>query len=560
MENISPEILHIVCSFLRVDDVLSFRLVGRSFADIGAAYMLPEVTFYMHDEELRRLREISLHPVFSRHVCSLTYFAHALDSPKVTFREFVRDHRRELRWNRRLRRRNLSTPQLMVEYRKYEEAADRQAAIMTAQTDIDVLKEFYEGRIRKKRPKPLDNIMRGRNLYSLNPEGARPLEALMSANAEAQCDIRSFRAGSLNWRFFRHRAADLARLFRPLAHLTRIELNINVDPADERARESDSAARCRRVLGRGVLREILRSMPALQSLCVELVSWDGDDLDRGAALRDVVEPGFRWPQLRELVIGGVDCERQDIMDVLELHKDTLRHLCLRSIYLKTTSWKKLLPDIRKKLYLTDACICGDLYGHPEEDDEDLQGEAGAADFSFWPIPHLTPDLEYWDLSVPEVGCHDMRESINVYCRQGGALYPDELPLNDEVVDKHFDEYVKSVMEYDGDEYDDDHDSTMSAFNDLGLSDDDDDDDGKEGGANGGRRDDDDSNWEDVDSADEDYDEDEDDDDELGDEFGYDDEYGYFLDDDDDDGGFGPSLGLNPVEFVLGMFMGGPTQW
>lgn len=153
----------------------------------------------------------------------------------------------------------------------------------------------------------------------------------------------------------------------------------------------------------------------------------------------------------------------------------------------------------------------------------------------------------------------MRESINVYCRQGGALYPDELPLNDEVVDKHFDEYVKSVMEYDGDEYDDDHDSTMSAFNDLGLSDDDDDD-GKEGGANGGRRDDDDSNWEDVDSADEDYDEDEDDDDELGDEFGYDDEYGYFLDDDDDDGGFGPSLGLNPVEFVLGMFMGGPTQW
>lgn len=141
MENISPEILHIVCSFLRVDDVLSFRLVGRSFADIGAAYMLPEVTFYMHDEELRRLREISLHPVFSRHVCSLTYFAHALDSPKVTFREFVRDHRRELRWNRRLRRRNLSTPQLMVEYRKYEEAADRQAAIMTAQTDIDVLKE-----------------------------------------------------------------------------------------------------------------------------------------------------------------------------------------------------------------------------------------------------------------------------------------------------------------------------------------------------------------------------------------------------------------------------------
>lgn len=208
---------------------------------------------------------------------------------------------------------------------------------------VNITTKFYEGRIRKKRANPLDNIMRGKHLYSLNPEGARPLEALMSANAAAPCDIRSFRAGSLNWRFFRRGASDLARLFRPLAHLTRIELNINVDPADERVRESDSAARCRRVLARGVLREIFRSMPQLQSLCVELVSWDGEDLDRGARLRDLVEPGFRWPALRELVLGGVDCDRQELMRVLELHKDTLRHLCLRSIYLKTTSWKKLLP-------------------------------------------------------------------------------------------------------------------------------------------------------------------------------------------------------------------------
>ncbi len=137
----SPEILHIVCSFLGIDDVLSFRLVGRAFAEIGAAYMLPEVTFYMHEEELRRLRDISLHPLLARHVASLTYFAHALDCPKVSFREFVRDHRRELRWNRRLRKRNLTTPQLLAEYRRYEEAADRQSAIMASQADVALLRE-----------------------------------------------------------------------------------------------------------------------------------------------------------------------------------------------------------------------------------------------------------------------------------------------------------------------------------------------------------------------------------------------------------------------------------
>lgn len=217
-------------------------------------------------------------------------------------------------------------------------------------------------------------------------------------------------------------------------------------------------------------------------------------------------------------------------------------------------------DIRKKLHLNDACICGDLYGHPEDGDEDVQG----GEVGFWPIPHLTPDLEYWDLSVPEVGDQDMRDSINMYCREGGALYPDELPLDDEVVDKHYDEYVKSVMAYDDDGDDDDVDSTMSAFKDLGFSDDDD----EEGGKDGDDDDDDDGNWEDVDSEDEDDEFGDDDEDDDEEEFGPG-GYGYFMDgdydDDDDDDldeyGFTHSLGMNPVELVLGMFMGGgPTQW
>ncbi|KAI1495446.1 hypothetical protein F5X99DRAFT_403564 [Biscogniauxia marginata] len=474
MDKISPEILHIVCTFLSIDDLLNFRLVARSFADIGAAYMLPEVTFYMHGEELDRLRAISLHPIFSRNVYSLTYFAQALDCPKVSLREFLRDHKREMKWNSKLQKLNLSRAQLLVEYRKYEDAAEKQNTIMNAHIDVAVLKEvlprfpnlqhmcmstsnlFYEGRYRKRRIKPLQNIMRGDNIYSLTPEGVRPLEALLYANADAQCGLQSLRAGSLHWRFFKRSAAELARMFRPLSNLSAIDLVINVEPADERIHEHDSLARCRRVLAKGALRNIFKSMPHLHSLSVEIISIEAEDLDKGAALEHLIEPRFHWPNLRELVIGGIECDREELMDVLERHKHTLHRLCLRDVYLKSTSWKRLLPDIRKKLFLVEACICGDLYGRSEDGEEPNDPSYATG--------HLGPDLEYWDLSIPEVGDHEMRDSINIYCRFGGHLYPDELPLTEDVVDKYYEDYVRGFFEdSEYEDEDDEHSSVRSAF-------------------------------------------------------------------------------------------------
>ncbi|RYP79094.1 hypothetical protein DL771_000072 [Monosporascus sp. 5C6A] len=496
MDNIPPEILHIVCSLLSIDDIINFRLVSKTFADIGAAYMLPEVTFYMHEEELKRLRDISLHPIFSRHVFSLTYFAQALDSPKFSFREFVIDYKQEMKWNRK--KKVLSPTQLLAEYKKYEEAVDKQDVIMRTQADVALLKEvmprfpnleqvtmssdamFYEGIYVARRPKPFDKIQRGNNRCGLDPEGVRPLEAILSANADVKCDLKRLRAGTMDWKFFKRSAGELARLFKPLSNLTRIELMITVDGMNETTDEADVIARCRRVLSKGALRTIFRLMPQLESLCIELLSWDGGDLDRGASLRHIIEPGFHWPSLRELLIGGVDCDRQELMAVLELHKETLRNLCLRNVSLKSTSWKKLLP---KKLYLTEPCICGDLYGHPEGEDE--------PDGPDWPQldnPYFEPGLEHWYLSVPEDGRHDMRDSVNVYCRLGGTTYPDELPLSDEVVDKYYEKHVKGFLEdYYGEFSDDDDENEWEdvSSEDDNSADDDEDDDGLFGDDNDG---------------------------------------------------------------------------
>lgn len=144
MDSVAPEILHIVCSFLSVIDIPNFRLVGRVFADIGAAYMLPEVTFFMNQAELERLRDISLHPIFSRHVTSLTYFAWALDDPKISLHEFLASYKRDLHWWCGVGTQKgaaLSRDELLVEYRRYEAAVDKQKAILEAGADQAMLCE-----------------------------------------------------------------------------------------------------------------------------------------------------------------------------------------------------------------------------------------------------------------------------------------------------------------------------------------------------------------------------------------------------------------------------------
>lgn len=150
--------------------------------------------------------------------------------------------------------------------------------------------------------------------------------------------------------------------------------------------------------------------------------------------------------------------------------------------------------------------------------------------------------------MPELGSDVLRDSVNVYCRRGGELYPDELPLTDEIVEKYYEKYVVPFLDTNGDyhhnyedaeydendyyydsAYDDEDDaSILSAFQEMALY--------ATEPAGGG----DDDNWEDVDSADE-AEEDDEDQDEEGTE-----------------GSFAQNLVMNHIESFLGMFgMSGP---
>ncbi|KAJ8126649.1 hypothetical protein O1611_g6989 [Lasiodiplodia mahajangana] len=473
MDKIPPEIVYVVCSLLEIDDVLSFRLVNKLFADIGAAYMLPEVTFYMHQEELDRLEAISLHPIFSKQVTSLNYYAEILVSPKVTWCEFLRNHKRNIRWNGTLREK---PHQLVAEYKRYSDAVDGQDELMKKKKDIKLLKEIlprfpkldtlrmssghwlYDEACRVRRKNPLSEFFKRSYMGDVYPEGKHQLDALLMANADSPCALTNLRAGPLHWSFFKRSERELFAMFKPLVNLTSIGLSVSVTLSDHDGAHDDSLFRkCRRALAKGNMRKILKSLPQLQCMFVEIEDLEPEEDGKGAFLGDIIEPGFRWANLKQLTLGGIATNRTELTNVLTLHKDTLRILCLRNIALGPTSWRKLLPVIRKHLHLEEACICGDICGELEEE--------GSQDP--W-VPHK----EFFELSIPGMDSDcmmdeddewdmlpkRMRQSINMYCRQGGTKYPDELPLNEIVVGKYYEQYVKPFFEDEDDLGLDEHDA------------------------------------------------------------------------------------------------------
>ncbi|KAK9416614.1 putative Replication factor C subunit 3 [Seiridium unicorne] len=84
----APEILHIVCSSLGIQDVRRFRPCCKLWSAIGACYAFEKIVFYLHKDDLDFLREISLNEDAARNVHEIVYIADILETRKKTFQEY----------------------------------------------------------------------------------------------------------------------------------------------------------------------------------------------------------------------------------------------------------------------------------------------------------------------------------------------------------------------------------------------------------------------------------------------------------------------------------------
>lgn len=377
----------------------------------------------MHPKDFARLAEISSHGVLARSVRELTYHTTLYETPAGTFDEFKEDYKSKVwsyfrehpsDWNVRFS----ADSTLLSEYGKYLYVVAVQHQMDVNMADLTLLKDVIAKFTGLKnvtmssencflrwpgRRTPFERPCKMLTEWP-QPEGIRQLEVLLEALIHNKVKLDSLRAGTLRWEFFDKTTTELERLFQPTLNATQVELKITLGHVHGRKED------CRQLMKRGMLREILSRMKRLKSLRVGFsIDWKEH---KPAMLKDIMSSSHHWPQLQQLKLCSVETDRRALMQLLRLHKDTLRILCLGHINLGGTSWEKFLPEIRNNLYLEEACIWGLLTGRTEG----------------MPYEGLP---ESW-----RVRDADMMDSINCYCGKGGKNYPDEIPLTDEIVEKN----------------------------------------------------------------------------------------------------------------------------
>ncbi|CAJ2512017.1 Uu.00g076420.m01.CDS01 [Anthostomella pinea] len=393
MDIIIPEVLDRVCSFLDVEDVRTFRLCCRAYADVGARYAHRELIFYLHQDDLDELRRISLRPIASKNVHSLVYVGHTMESDRMSSHRFMRYYYDFVRSGEKVKAQlaneapppRLKQRQLGVLFKKYEAVMDQQEKILSGNTDITYLKDaiarfaalrsvtmssgfwFLKGMRRT----PFEGCLTNPG-SNIEPEGCRQIESLLAALCEAEISLAELTVGTFT--------SGPSRCVSRRAW----KEEEGIIPGRAVPEAGIEVPGCRRLMETGVLRDFIASLQCLETLYIVFV-WHSDEHGYPAKLGDIMQPQHHWDHLADLTLGNITCERQDLMAVLKRHKGTLTSLCLRDIQLRTTSWQLLLPEIRGVLQLNKACICGELFGHEEDSPRSEYRDLGEAEYDETPL-------------------------------------------------------------------------------------------------------------------------------------------------------------------------------
>lgn len=171
MDRLPLEITHLIFAPFkgRPQVIALLRLVCKSFADVGLHYLVPEVDLLFKSSSFEHLRQISEHPVISKHVEQLFYEADTLTSYD-TMREWKnhiivpgwfqslpddwagppsrsageREHRaynRDMERRRAGPRHTQSEKQLKIAYEKYQKYLSDQNRMRVCNYNVDAIRE-----------------------------------------------------------------------------------------------------------------------------------------------------------------------------------------------------------------------------------------------------------------------------------------------------------------------------------------------------------------------------------------------------------------------------------
>jgi hypothetical protein len=419
---------HLIFSAFDGVDLWQFRLTCKAFSNIGAPYIHQTVRVIMKKEVLEGLRQISMHPVFSYHVASIIFVAtKPRIEPAKGFEEL--NYNAACHYLGRISKDPTAAPtnlEKRAQLEKFQRYIDEWGTGVEQYEDPAALSELICRLPRLRHieisfvtPVELESFVGVMMTMEESMQQAyRQLTLCLEAVSKSLARPVALRVGLISWKIFDTPPANI--LMSTVAPLESLSLRICVDSC------TPGAEWCRATIEKGIMRTFLSAQRHLRCLEVHFQPFTGttrtwrfahNDVKYPACLTHVLQPGHKWHSLRSLSLKHIDCRREDLIAVFDLHRDTLRELTLDAIKMVNTSVKTLISSIANTLDLHVCDVSGFMRGTPE-DSNSLEVEENFL---------LTP-LEY-----PNSKDFYLTIALNNFCC--GIALPPELGSLDEVFSK-----------------------------------------------------------------------------------------------------------------------------
>lgn len=386
MDSLPLELLHPVCRHLPLSDVGNFRLVSKTFATVGAQYLLPVIHTVFHPDSFERLEMISRHPVFSRYVTSLSHEGDTLSRfdtmgqwKQHIFRypddgvRLIRplntasDSDKRAYMSALWQRCRWPSDELAEGWKYYNRLFEIQENMRRTDDNERLLREAMS---RLPRLRSIKLYVRN---YKILPSSTFErlydpalvllmgddwdvsygfLAKLLLSADSVKIRLEVLDAGIMSWRFITADNSHFARMKNTVRHLEALSLCLTTDD------DEDEAAECFEYLKCGRLREFVTAAPNLIKLKV-LVHHLYTVGTCPAELGQVVG-AFTWPKLETVAFGCTLASKEKLLDFFERHAGTLKRVYLEKITLSDGDWVSTLQRMRQILSLEDFDVRGSL--------------------------------------------------------------------------------------------------------------------------------------------------------------------------------------------------------
>ncbi|KAI9772588.1 MAG: hypothetical protein M1839_002440 [Geoglossum umbratile] len=335
------EVLALIFKHLPLSDIQQVRLVCRQFNNIASEFLVSSVTFWTHPDSLRRLLQISHHPIFHRTVRQICFSTESYDEGIDTELEY------EAVWGMPYR---LSREELTQAFQVYREAALSQRelrredsgfeGIATALsllpniTDVTVTGDYCSLELPDRIRAGVLGMSQVADWEDWVPKTGREFRVMFRALSVTRKQISNMRIlGNLHVFTL---PEDLHYVRSIGQHLTSFDIHLRSHKRNDRVRH---------ITRINSLRSVLSAAQGLKDLSLRLFP---DPLS-GTSLIEVIGH-TSWPHLRHAHFGWIHTSHTELIGFFERHKSSLRSVLLDVMILEG-SWTDVFNFMQRSLCL-----------------------------------------------------------------------------------------------------------------------------------------------------------------------------------------------------------------